>query len=419
MKYDAHDYQRYATEFIKTHPLSAILLDMGLGKTSITLTALADLLFDSFEIRKVLVIAPVRVAKFSWPDELQKWDHLQHLTYAVAVGTPAQRLAALNASADITIINRENIKWLVEDSGVPFDYDCIVIDEASSFKNHQAKRFKALLKVRPKAKRVIALTGTPASNGLMDLWAEFRLIDLGERLGRYITRYREAYFRPDKTNGMIVYSYKPLPGAEQAIYDRISDITISMRAQDHLQMPELISTRYPVEMSDKEKKRYKEMKDTLVLQLPDGDITAANAAALTSKLSQLSNGAIYDDNQEVLPVHERKLDALEDIIEAAAGKPILVCYWFKHDRARIEDRLTKLGVEYAGLDKDEGIKRWNKGELPVGLIHPASAGHGLNLQSGGSTIVWFGITWSLELYQQTNARLWRQGQTADTVRRVH
>ena len=419
MKCDAHDYQRYATEFIKTHPLSAILLDMGLGKTSITLTALADLLFDSFEIRKVLVIAPVRVAKFSWPDELQKWDHLQHLTYAVAVGTPAQRLAALNASADITIINRENIKWLVEDSGVPFDYDCIVIDEASSFKNHQAKRFKALLKVRPKAKRVIALTGTPASNGLMDLWAEFRLIDLGERLGRYITRYREAYFRPDKTNGMIVYSYKPLPGAEQAIYDRISDITISMRAQDHLQMPELISTRYPVEMSDKEKKRYKEMKDTLVLQLPDGDITAANAAALTSKLSQLSNGAIYDDNQEVLPVHERKLDALEDIIEAAAGKPILVCYWFKHDRARIEDRLTKLGVEYAGLDKDEGIKRWNKGELPVGLIHPASAGHGLNLQSGGSTIVWFGITWSLELYQQTNARLWRQGQTADTVVVMH
>lgn len=419
MKYDAHDYQRYATEFIKTHPLSAILLDMGLGKTSITLTALADLLFDSFEIRKVLVIAPVRVAKFSWPDELQKWDHLQHLTYAVAVGTSAQRLAALNASADITIINRENVKWLVEDSGVPFDYDCIVIDEASSFKNHQAKRFKTLLKVRPKAKRVIALTGTPAANGLMDLWAEFRLIDLGERLGRYITRYREAYFRPDKTNGMIVYSYKPLPGAEQAIYDRISDITISMRAQDHLQMPELISTRYPVEMSDKEKKRYKEMKDTLVLQLPDGDITAANAAALTSKLSQLSNGAIYDDNQEVLPVHERKLDALEDIIEAAAGKPILVCYWFKHDRARIEDRLTKLGVEYAGLDKDDGIKRWNKGELPVGLIHPASAGHGLNLQSGGSTIVWFGITWSLELYQQTNARLWRQGQTADTVVVMH
>ena len=308
---------------------------------------------------------------------------------------------------------------MVEDSGVPFDYDCIVIDEASSFKNHQAKRFKALLKVRPKAKRVIALTGTPASNGLMDLWAEFRLIDLGERLGRYITRYREAYFRPDKTNGMIVYSYKPLPGAEQAIYERISDITISMRAQDHLQMPSLVSTRYPVEMSDKEKKRYKEMKDTLVLQLPDGDITAANAAALTSKLSQLSNGAIYDDNQEVLPVHDRKLDALEDIIEAASNKPILVCYWFKHDRARIEERLTKLGVEYAGLDKDEGIKRWNKGELPVGLIHPASAGHGLNLQSGGSTIVWFGITWSLELYQQTNARLWRQGQTADTVVVMH
>ena len=376
-------------------------------------------MFDSFEIRKVLVIAPVRVAKFSWPDELQKWDHLQHLTYAVAVGTPAQRLAALSAGADITIINRENVKWLVEDSGVPFDYDCIVIDEASSFKNHQAKRFKALLKVRPKAKRVIALTGTPASNGLMDLWAEFRLIDLGERLGRYITRYREAHFRPDKTNGMIVYSYKPLPGAEEAIYDRISDITISMRAEDHLKMPELISTRYQVEMDDKEKKRYKEMKDTLVLQLPDGDITAANAAALTSKLSQLSNGAIYADDESVLPVHERKLDALEDIIEAANGKTILVCYWFKHDRSRIEERLKKIGVEYAGLDKDDAILKWNDGELPVGLIHPASAGHGLNLQSGGSTIVWFGITWSLELYQQTNARLWRQGQTSETVVVMH
>ncbi len=376
-------------------------------------------MFDSFEIRKVLVIAPVRVAKFSWPDELQKWDHLQHLTYAVAVGTPAQRLAALSAGADITIINRENVKWLVEDSGVPFDYDCIVIDEASSFKNHQAKRFKALLKVRPKAKRVIALTGTPASNGLMDLWAEFRLIDLGERLGRYITRYREAHFRPDKTNGMIVYSYKPLPGAEEAIYDRISDITISMRAEDHLKMPELISTMYQVEMDDKEKKRYKEMKDTLVLQLPDGDITAANAAALTSKLSQLSNGAIYADDESVLPVHERKLDALEDIIEAANGKTILVCYWFKHDRSRIEERLKKIGVEYAGLDKDDAILKWNDGELPVGLIHPASAGHGLNLQSGGSTIVWFGITWSLELYQQTNARLWRQGQTSETVVVMH
>lgn len=419
MIYNAHDYQHYAAEFIKTHPQSAILLDMGLGKTSITLTALADLLFDSFEIRKVLVIAPVRVAKFSWPDELQKWDHLQHLTYEVAVGTPAQRRAALSAGADITIINRENVKWLVEDSGVPFDYDCIVIDEASSFKNHQAKRFKALLKVRPKAKRIIALTGTPAANGLMDLWAEFRLIDLGERLGRYITRYRESYFRPDKTNGLIVYSYKPLPGAEQAIYDRISDITISMRAEDHLKMPELVSTKYPVEMNEKEKKRYKEMKDTLVLQLPDGDITAANAAALTSKLSQLSNGAIYDDDQEVLPVHDRKLDGLEDIVEAANGKPILVCYWFKHDRKRIEERLTKLGIDYAGLDKDEGIRRWNAGELPVGLIHPASAGHGLNLQSGGSTIVWFGITWSLELYQQTNARLWRQGQKAETVVVMH
>jgi SNF2 family DNA or RNA helicase len=419
MRYNAHDYQRYAIQFIKEHPQSAVLLDMGLGKTSITLTALADILFDSFEISKVLVIAPVRVAKFSWPDEIKKWDHLQHLTYAVAVGTPAQRRAAIRSGADITIINRENVKWLIEDSGEDLVYDCLVIDEASSFKNHQAKRFKALMKLRPKVKRVIALTGTPAANGLMDLWAEFRLIDLGERLGRYISHYRQRYFRPDKTNGQIVYSYAPLPGAEEAIYEKISDITISMRAQDLLVMPELISTQHVVQMDEKEKKRYKEMKDNLVLQLPEGDITAANAAALTSKLSQLSNGAIYTDDEKVLPVHERKLDALEDIIEAANGKPVLVCYWFKHDRKRIEERLKKLGISYAGLDKDDAIRRWNKGELPVGLIHPASAGHGLNLQSGGSTIVWFGLTWSLELYQQTNARLWRQGQSAETVVVMH
>ncbi|WP_027868885.1 DEAD/DEAH box helicase [Eubacterium sp. AB3007] len=419
MKFKPHDYQKYATEFIKTHPQSAILLDMGLGKTSITLTALSDLLFDSFEIRKVLVIAPVRVAKFSWPDEIVKWDHLQHLTYAVAVGTPAQRLSALRACADITIVNRENVCWLVEDSGVAFDYDCIVIDELSSFKNHQAKRFKALLKVRPKVKRVIALTGTPASNGLMDLWAEFRLIDLGERLGRYITRYREAYFRPDKTNGMIVYSYKPLPGAEEAIYKRISDITISMRAEDHISMPERILTTCLVNLSEEEEKRYKRLKNDLLLTLPEGEITAASAAALTSKLSQLANGAIYTDDGSVLPVHDRKLDALEDIIEAAGGKPILVCYWFRHDRIRIEKRLAKIHVKYAGLEQDAGMREWNAGKLPVGLIHPASAGHGLNLQSGGSTIVWFGSTWSLELYQQTNARLWRQGQRARTVVIMH
>ena len=389
------------------------------GKTIISLSAAADLLFDSFEIRKVLVIAPVRVAKYTWPSELRKFEHLSHLTFAVAVGTPKQRLEALNAGADVTIINRENICWLVEQSGVPFDYDCLIIDEASSFKNHQAKRFKALMKVRPKVKRVIELTGTPCSNSLLDLWAEFRLLDMGERLGRYISRFRQQFFRPDKTNGMIVYSYKPLPGAEDEIYRRIGDITISMKATDHLKMPELISTEYPVEMDEKEMKRYQDMKKDLVLSLPEGDITAANAAALTSKLSQLANGAIYGDDGEILKVHDRKLDALEDIIEASSGKPILVCYWFKHDRMRIEERLEKLGVNYEGLEKDDAIDRWNDGKIQVGLMHPMSLGMGVNLQAGGSTLVWFGLTWSLQDYSQSIARLWRQGQESETVVVMH
>lgn len=377
------------------------------------------MLFDSFDIGKVLVIAPVRVAKFSWPDEIKKWDHLSHLTYALAVGTPKQRLEAIRSNADITIINRENVKWLIEDSNEALNYDCIVIDELSSFKNHQAKRFKALLKLRPKIKRVIALTGTPASNGLMDLWAEFRLIDLGERLGRYISHYRQKYFKPDKTNGMIVYSYKPLPGAEEEIYKKIGDISISMKAEEHLKMPELLFNKYSVQMDEEEKKQYKNLKNTMVLELPEGEITAANAAALTSKLSQLSNGAIYADDEDVLTVHDRKLDALEDIIEASNGKPLLVCYWFKHDRKRIEERLKQKGIAFEGLEKGDAIKRWNEGKIPVGLIHPASAGHGLNLQSGGNTIVWFGLTWSLELYQQTNARLYRQGQSSETVVVIH
>ena len=311
------------------------------------------------------------------------------------------------------------MQWLIEKSGYRFDFDMVVVDELSSFKNHQAKRFKALMKVRPKIKRIIGLTGTPSSNGLMDLFAEFKLLDMGKRLGRFIGQYRSDYFEPDRTNGMIVYSYRPLPGAEEAIYRRISDITISMRAADHLVMPELISTEHKVHMDEGEKARYDEMKKTLVLQLPEGEITAANAAALTAKLSQLANGAIYADDQDVLTVHDRKLDALEDILEAANGKSVLIAYWFRHDMRRIEERLSKLGVTYAALDTDAGIRRWNKGELAAGLIHPASAGHGLNLQSGGSTLVWLGLTWSLELYQQTIARLWRQGQKEKTVVVMH
>ena len=372
-------------------------------------------MFDSFEVHKVLVIAPIRVASFSWPAEMEKWDHLKEMRYSVAVGTAAERLSALRRQADIYLINRENVQWLVLESGIPFDFDMVVIDELSSFKNHQTKRFKALMKVRPKVKRMVGLTGTPSSNGLMDLWAEFRLLDMGERLGRFIGQYRTSYFQPDKQNGQVVFSYRPLPGAEKQIYGRISDITISMKSTDHLRMPELVNSRYTVYLSEKEQERYEELKKDLVLQLPDGDITAANAAALSGKLSQMANGAIYTDTGETVSVHERKLDALEDIIEAANGKPVLVAYWFRHDFERISERLQKLKIPYARLDVDATIRKWNAGEIPVALIHPASAGHGLNLQAGGSTLVWFGLTWSLELYQQTVARLWRQGQSSETV----
>lgn len=415
MKYSPHSYQTYATEYIENHPIAAIFLDMGLGKTSITLTAINDLLLDSFEVHKVLVVAPLRVAKTTWADEIRKWDHLQNLRYSVAIGTEQERIAALKTSADIYIINRENVQWLIEESGTPFDFDMLVIDELSSFKNHQTKRFKALMKVRPKIKRVVGLTGTPSSNGLMDLFAEFKLLDMGERLGRFIGQYRNAYFQPDKRNGQIIYSYKPLPFAEKRIYEKISDITISMKSTDFLKMPQLISSEYTVELSENERLKYEQMKAELVLQTSDGEITAANAAALSNKLSQMANGAIYDDEGNIIEIHQQKLDALEDIIESANGKPLLVAYWFKHDFERICKRLQKLHTPFSKLDTDESIKRWNNGEIPVALIHPASAGHGLNLQSGGNTIVWFGLTWSLELYQQTNARLWRQGQTENTV----
>lgn len=414
MKYEPHEYQRYAVEYIKSHPVAAVLLSMGLGKTSISLTAINDLLFDSFEIHKVLIIAPLRVASVTWSAEIEKWEHLKILKYSVAVGTEAERLTALNAQADIYIINRENVQWLIEKSGVPFDFDMLVVDELSSFKNHQSKRFKALMKVRPKVKRAVGLTGTPSSNGLMDLFAEFKLLDMGARLGRFIGQYRNAYFSPDKRNGQIIYSYKPLPNAEQQIYEKISDITISMKSTDHLKMPELISTQYEVELSEEEKKKYEELKKDLILQLPDGEITAANAASLTGKLSQMANGAVYSDDESILEIHQRKLDALEDIIESANGKPVLVAYWFRHDLERIKKRFA---VREIKTSRD--IADWNNGSIPVAVIHPASAGHGLNLQSGGSALVWFGITWSLELYQQTNARLWRQGQTAETVVITH
>ena len=410
MKFVPHEYQTYATDFILTHPTSAILLAMGLGKSVITLTALFDLCLDRFEIGKTLIIAPLRVARDTWPAEIQKWDHLQGLTYSVAVGTEAERKVALRQRVDLHIINRENVQWLVEESGVPFDYDMVVIDELSSFKSHQAKRFRSLMRVRPSVKRIVGLTGTPSSNGLMDLWAEFRLLDMGKRLGRFITHYRDEFFLPDKRNGQQVFTYKTKPGAEEEIYRRIGDITISMRSIDYLSMPECVMNEVTVTLSPAERKVYEQLKRDLVIALQGEEIDAVNAAALSGKLCQMANGAVYGDGKETICFHDRKLDALEDLIEAANGKPLLVAYWFKHDLERIRKRFS---VREIKTSRD--ITDWNAGKIAVAAIHPASAGHGLNLQSGGSTLVWFGLTWSLELYQQTNARIWRQGQTADTV----
>ena len=415
MEFKPHDYQKYATEFIESHPIAAVILQMGLGKTVCTLTAIEHLIYDTFEVSKVLIVAPLRVAKVTWSDEIDKWDHLSHLTYSVAVGSEKERLSALKKKADLYMINRENLQWLIEKSGLPFDYDMVVLDELSSFKSWQSKRFRAFMKVRPKVQRVVGLTGTPSSNGLMDLFAEFKCLDMGERLGRFITQYRNAFFIPDRMNGQVVYSYKPRPFAEEEIYRRIGDITISMKALDHLKMPELIENRYPVYMDDGEKQQYESMKKDLILPYLENEaITAANAAALSGKLCQMANGAVYSDEGSVAHIHDRKLDALEDIIEAAQG-PILLCYWFKHDLERITRKLDELKVEYARISSDGSIRMWNEGKFQVGLIHPASAGHGLNLQAGGNHIVWFGLTWSLELLEQTNARLWRQGQRAETV----
>lgn len=405
MKYKPHSYQEYAIRYIETHPISALLIDMGLGKTSITLTAIRNLLFDSFEVCKVLVIAPLRVAKNTWTDEIKKWEHLSTLTYSLIIGNENERLSALNEQTDIYIINRENVDWLVNKSGYKFDFDMVVIDELSSFKNHQSKRFKSLMKVRPLVKRIVGLTGTPSSNGLMDLFAEFKILDMGKRLGYFIGQYRNTYFKPDKMNGPIVYSYKPLPNAENAIYEKISDITVSMKANEYLKMPELLTSNYVVELSNSEKKQYDKMKKSLVLEITDGEITASNAASLSNKLCQLSNGAIYDDEQNIVEIHDRKLETLEDIIENMNGKPLLIAYWYRHDLERIKSRFSVREIKTS-----EDISDWNDGKIPVALIHPASAGHGLNLQNGGSTLVWFGLTWSLELYQQTNARLYRQGQ---------
>ena len=408
MKYKPYDYQTFATNFVLEHPACGLILDMGLGKSVITLTALWSLLLDSFDVGKVLVVAPKRVAENTWPAELKKWEHLDGLTWSLVLGSEKDRRAALQRRAKIYIINRENVTWLVDN--YRWDFDTLVIDELSSFKSSKAQRFRALKRVRPRISRVIGLTGTPQPNGLLDLWPQMYLLDMGQRLGRFVGGYRERFFLPDKRNREVIYSYKPKEGAEEKIYELISDICISMRAADNLDMPELVASRVEVQMNAKEQKLYEGFERDMVLHLKDGDLDAVNAAALSGKLVQMANGAVYGENRKVHHIHDRKLDALEDIIEAANGKPLLVAYWYKHDLERIRQRF-----EVRTIDTPKDIADWNEGKIPVALIHPASAGHGLNLQDGGSTIVWFGLTWSLELYQQLNARLWRQGQKHTVV----
>lgn len=408
MRYVPHEYQVFATNFIIDHPSSAVFLECGLGKSVITLSAIEQLMFDYFSVNRVLVIAPLRVARNTWPDEIGKWDHLSDLRCSVVIGTEAERKAALARKADIYLINRENVDWLISKSGHRFDFDMVVLDELSSFKSAKAKRFKSLMKVRPRIKRIVGLTGTPGN--LMDLWPEFRLLDQGQRLGRYIGAYRTRFFDPDKRNQQMIFSYKPKPGAEKDIYQLISDMTISMKSLDYLKMPDCVINEVKVSLSEDEREVYDEMRKEMVLDLNGEEIDAVNAAALSGKLLQMANGAIYTEEKETIVIHDQKLEALEELIEEANGKSVLVAYWFKHDLERIKSRIK---VREIKTDKD--IRDWNDGKIPVGLVHPASAGHGLNLQAGGSTLIWFGLTWSLELYQQTYARLWRQGQKETVV----
>lgn len=403
MDFVPYDYQTYGKNFIIDHPYCGLFLSMGLGKTVTTAWALWELCLDYFSIARILVVAPKRVARDTWPGELTRWSFLAGLSYSVVMGSEKQRIAALKKKAFVYIINRENLCWLV-DSGY-FDFDCVVLDESSSFKSHQAKRYKAMRQVRPNVKRMIELSGTPAPNSLMDLWAQINLLDMGQRLGRYITHYRDRYFVPDKRNKEIVFSYKPKEGAEEAIYRAISDICISMKSGDYIKLPDVVESNVEVEMSAEERKFYDRLKQDLILTFPDGDIDATSAVGLSNKLLQMAGGSCYDENGQVKFIHERKLDALEDLIEAANGEPVLVAVWFKHEMERVIKRFGAVPI-----DKSEDIKKWNEGKIPVAVIHPAAAGHGLNLQAGGHHLIWFSQCWSLELTQQTNARLARLGQ---------
>lgn len=410
MKFVPHKYQTYAIQRVIENSVSGLFLDMGLGKSVIALTAINELMYNYFEVNKVLVIAPLRVAKMTWSQEIEKWDHLNNLTISKVLGTEKQRLKALEIKADIYIINRENTEWLVNLYGRSWPFDMVVIDELSSFKSYRARRFKALRKVRPLIKRIVGLTGTPTPNGLIDLWPQMYLLDRGARLGKTITEYRQQYFIPGRMNWQtgVVYDYNLKPGADKEIYKKIEDICVSMKAEDYLEVPELMEIPVPVELEDKDYQKYKKFERDLLLSVSDTEITAMTAAVLSNKLLQMANGAIYDEYRKVHIVHDEKIKALEEIIEAANGKPVIVYYNYKHDFERIQ----KYFKDVRTLETEQDIKDWNEGKIPILLLHPTSAGHGLNLQEGGNTIVWFGLNWSLELYQQANARLHRQGQTS-------
>lgn len=413
MIFKPHDYQEHAIKKILDLPAVGLLLDMGMGKTICALTAVLDLLHNWFDVAKVLVIAPKRVAEDTWSRETQKWEHTRHLKTAKALGTAKQRKAALESQADIYVINRENVEWLVNHYGKDWPFDMVIIDELSSFKSSKAKRFRALRKVRPFIKRIIGLTGTPAPNGLIDLWPQLYLLDQGERLGKTVTGYRDQYFEPGRRDPRrgIVFEWKPKAGVEEAIYEKISDICISMQAKDYLQLPERVNNVIPVRLPAEARAKYEQLEKDLLLEFKESDVVADTAAVLSNKLLQMANGAVYDEDKAVKHIHDAKLDALEDVIEAANGKPVLVYYAYRHDRDRIKAKFKNARF----LDTEKDIADWNDGKVELLLAHPASAGHGLNLQTGGHIIVWFGLTWSLELYQQGNARLDRQGQQYSVV----
>ena len=409
MKFVAHDYQKKAIEKITKEKRVGLFLDLGLGKTIISLTAIVYLLND-FAITKVLVIAPKLVAENTWNTEADKWDHTRELRVSLVSGTREQRIKALKSDAEVYVIGRDNVVWLVEYLGRSWPFDMVVIDELSSFKNPQAKRFKALKKVMPKVERVVGLTGTPSPNGLMDLWAEIYLLDRGERLGRTIGIYRQMYFKPAVMNGFVVYKWAANPGAQQKIEGLLSDICMSMSASDYLSMPDRIDNEIKIRLPDKQMKEYRKMERDQLLTIDDKDVVALNAAAVMTKLLQMANGAVYSEDGEVLKVHHYKLDKLEEIVDVTDG-PVLVFYSYRHDLDAIQARFPEAKV----LKGSEDIKDWNAGKVKMLLAHPASVGYGLNLQGGGHVIVWYGLTWSLELYQQANGRIHRQGQKETVI----